>query len=84
MASLSSTEEAKQRARDHNNFMLDFENYVLSQWDARQGIPTGPRRYQNEDWAKLMKSNLEFSDTNWEEYVAWVEQGGGDEWFQEE
>ncbi len=82
MASLSST--GKQRVCDHNNFMMDFENYVLSLWDARQGIPTGLRRYKNEGWAKLMKSNLEDSDTCWEEYVAWVDSGGGDEWFEEE
>ena len=74
-------QEKKRRAR--NNFMMDMENYILKQWDARQGIPTGPKRYLNEEWAKLVKSNLEFSDTNWDEYVSWVADGGGDEWFQE-
>ena len=67
-----------------DNFMMDFENWVLARWDSRQGIPTGPRRHENEAWAELMKSNLEDADTCWEEYVAWVAQGGGDEYFQEE
>ena len=72
--------EAEKR-RHHNNFMMDFENYVLAQWDSRQGIPTGLRRYENEAWAELMRSNLEYSDTTWEAYVEWVSQGGGDEYF---
>ena len=67
------------RRRYYDAFMMDFENYVLSRWDLE--IPTGPRRYMNETWAALMQSNLEFSDTCWEEYVEWVKQGGGDEWF---
>ncbi len=73
-----------ERRRYQDNFLMDFENYVLREWDARGGIPTGPRRFENPNWAALMKSHLEFSDTCWDEYVAWVQQGGGDEWFQEE
>ncbi len=65
-----------------NSFMMDFENYVLTLWDARNGIPTGPQRFEDEAWAALMKTQLEFSDTCWDEYVAWVRDGGGDEWFQ--
>ncbi len=68
-----------QRRRYQNAFLMDFENWVLTLWDLE--IPTGPRRYENEAWAALMQSNLEFSDTCWEEYVEWVKQGGGDEWF---
>ncbi len=74
----------KERQRHLNNFMMDFENHVLREWDARGGVPRGPRRFENKNWAALMKSHLEFSDTCWEEYVTWVQQGGGDEWFQEE
>ena len=82
MAAVEKESEATKR-RAHNNFMMDMENYILRQWDSRQGVPTGPKRYLNEEWAKLVKSNLEFSDTNWDEYVSWVSSGGGDEWFQE-
>ena len=67
-----------QRRRYQNAFLMDFENWVLTLWDLE--IPTGPRRYENETWAALMQSELEFSDTCWEEYVEWVKQGGGDEW----
>ncbi len=78
----SAAEAERRRYRDA--FLMDFENYVLHEWDSRWGIPTGPKRFENENWAALMKSHLEFSDTCWDEYVAWVQQGGGDEWFQVE
>ena len=78
----SAAEAERRRSRDA--FLMDFENYVLRFWYAYRGIPTGKTRFENENWAALMKSHLEFSDTCWDEYVAWVQQGGGDEWFQEE
>ena len=62
--------------------MMDFENYVLSLWDGRKGIPTGPQRFEDEEWAALMKTHLEFSDTSWDEYMVWCRSGGGDDWFQ--
>jgi len=68
--------------RAKNNFLMDFENYVLSLWDGSKGIPTGPQRFEDEEWAALMKTHLEFSDTCWDEYVAWCRSGGGDDWFQ--
>ena len=68
--------------RARNNFLMDFENYVLSLWDGRKGIPTGPQRFEDEEWAALMKTHLEFSDTCWDEYVVWCRSGGGDDWFQ--
>ena len=68
--------------RDHDNFMMDFENWVLTLWDRRQGVPKGLRRHENEAWAELMKTDLVDSDTTWSIYVSWVENGGGDEWFE--
>ncbi len=76
------TLESIEEQRAQNDFLMDFENYVLTLWDARKGIPTGPHRFEDEAWAALMKTQLEFSDTCWDEYVAWVRSGGGDEWFQ--
>jgi hypothetical protein len=70
-----------ERQRDHDIFMMDLENYILGRWDARQGIPKGPRRHENALWAAHVKSHLEDADTTWIEYVEWVSQGGGDEWF---
>ena len=67
-------------------FMCDFENDVLRCWDARQGIPRGPSRFENHEWAALIMSQVfpHHSDVDWQEYVEWVSQGDGDEWFQEE
>ena len=72
--------------RHRNNFMLDLENSILSEWDARQGVPQGPRRFEVEAWAALVKRNMfpHHSDVDWDEYCDWVRKGGGDEWFHEE
>ena len=70
----------------NDDFMMDFENNCLSCWDTRKGIPKGRKRYENNEWATLIKSKVypHHSDIDWDEYVAWVSQGGGDEWFEEE
>jgi hypothetical protein len=70
-----------ERQRYHDAFMMDLENYILEHWDARQGIPKGPRRHENELWAAHVKGHLEDADTTWVDYVSWVSQGGADEWF---
>ena len=71
---------------DRDDFLMDLENEILREWDARKDIPTGPRRYENAEWAELVKRNVypHHSDVDWHEYVEWVSRGGGDEWFQEE
>ena len=79
-----SNREEKERRKHRNSFMMDFENWALSRWDARQGVPTGPARHERADWAAHMQEYLRDSDTCWEEYVAWVQSGWGDEWFQQE
>ncbi len=73
-----------ERLRHRDAFYMDLENYILGQWDARQGIPKGPRRHENELWAAHVKGHLEDADATWAAYVSWVSQGGGDEWFVEE
>ena len=85
--------DERERRIAHDAFMMDFENWVLQhRWDARQcacaraggaGIPTGRERHKDALWAALMQEEIAFSDTTWAAYVAWVEAGGGDEWFQE-
>ena len=64
-------------------FLTDFENAVLEDWG--RDIPTGPRRFEKAEWAELIKRNVypNHSDVDWYEYVEWVSQGGGDEWFME-
>ena len=63
------------------DFLMDFENSLLEDWD--NGIPTGPRRFEEAEWAELVKRNVypNHSDVDWDEYVEWVSSGGGDEWF---
>ena len=84
---MSARDRGKANMAQHkvdDNFMMDFENWVLEhKWDARAGIPIGKDRHENEAWAEVMREALEFSDTTWAVYVAWVKAGGGDEWFQE-
>ena len=65
-------------------FMMDFENSLLSEWTGAP--PQGPRRFEVETWATLVKRNVypHHSDVDWDEYCNWVRIGGGDEWFQEE
>ncbi len=64
--------------------LTDFENNCLNKWDARQGIPKGPKRYEDEAWAAHVLSMLEDSEFGWSEYVTYVNEGHGDEWFLEE
>ena len=71
-------------ARD--SFYMDFENEILeNQWDNRiREHPQGPKRYEDHEWAELIKRNVYpyNSSIDWEEYTEWVQNGGGDEWFQ--
>ncbi len=67
--------------------MMDLENAILERaWDARKGIPKGSHRWESPEWAKVVQQNVypHHSDVDWYEYAAWVENGGGDDWFQEE
>ena len=62
-------------------FLMDFENSCLMSWKFPH-FPKGNRRHEDPQWAELLKSEIsKHSDVTWEEYVLWVEDGGGDEWF---
>ena len=66
-----------------DSFLMDFENSCLMSWKFPH-FPKGNRRHEDPHWAELMKSEIsKHSDVTWEEYVLWVEDGGGDEWFTE-
>ena len=73
-----------------NDFMMDFENRCLEQnWDSQKhpGFhPLGPKRHEDPEWAAFIQSRVFpfTSEIDWQEYVEWVENGGGDEWFQED
>ncbi len=69
-----------------SDFMMDLENGVLEHaWDWRKGIPRGPRRHEHPEWAAVMRRKVDpyHSDVTWAEYVDWVVNGGGDDWFEE-
>ena len=70
-----------------DSFYMDFENSCLANhWDSSSAPQlTGVRRHENEKWAEMIRSQVypNHSDIDWDEYVEWVTQGGGDEWFQE-
>ena len=74
-----------QFSRDDVNFWLDLENYVLQhKWDARCGVPCGPRRHLDDGWRAEMLVELEdYPRNSIEQYDAFVLAGHGDEWFQE-
>ena len=68
-------------------FLMDFENACLAKhWDSSvMAHPTGDRRHEHKEWAAMIKSQVfpHHSDVDWGESVEWVQNGGGDEWFQE-
>ena len=70
--------------RARNNFYMDLENYVLEHvW--RAPAPVGPARHLfNSGWGRVMRAELADYDASitFVDYGSWVEQGGGDEWFQ--
>ena len=67
--------------RYYHAFMTDFENSLLDDWD--KAIPKGNKRHENPEWAKHVQKHVypNHSDVDWWEYVMWVEDGCGDEWF---
>lgn len=70
---------------ERDAFMMDFENACLEcNWN--KPYPKGPKRHENSEWAAMIQSQVspQHSDVDWEEYCTWVQNGGGDEWFQEE
>ena len=71
---------------ERDDFMMDFENCCLAyNWDCRKKEhPKGPKRHEDSEWASMIKSKVypHHSDIDWAEYVEWVSNGGGDEYFE--
>ncbi len=63
-------------------FFTDFENSCLQ--DFKGVIPVGRRRHLDPEWARFIRSQVypHHSDITWEQYCAFVESGGGDEFLQ--
>ena len=77
---------APQEQRDLNNFLMDLENWVLEhRWDCRIGIPCGRARHLDHLWGEVMRGEMaDYPRRTYDQYCAWVDIGGGDEWFQED
>ena len=74
----------------NDNFMMDMENHFFKKvWGERYliRIPKGNKRYLDQEWSDLMKEYIDDNFTalelTFDRYVKWVENGGGDEWFQD-
>ena len=70
--------------RDRDYFMMEFENDCARLFCK---FPKGgPRRLEDKMWTAFMKDQVypKHSDVDWAEYTAWVEAGGGDEYFFED
>ena len=74
-----------QEQRDTNNFFMDLENWVLEhRWDCRIGIPQRAR-HLDDLWGQVMEEEMkDYPRRTYDQYCAWVESGGGDDWFQED
>ena len=48
--------------------------------------PKGKKRHEDPEWMEMIQTQVypNHSDVDWQEYVDWVENGGGDEWFDDE
>ena len=61
--------------------LWDYENWLLSRYNIELGMPLGLERLTHEHWVRHVKDDLPNSDFSWEQYVAHVEAGHGDDWF---
>ena len=75
---------APQEQVDLANFLMDLENWVLTnRWDPRLGIPCGRLRHVDSLWGETMRFELlAYPRRCWDDYSDWVDRGGGDDWFQ--
>jgi hypothetical protein len=69
-----------------DNYFMDVENEALHAWDnlryPRRDYLVGQKRLYCEPWLELIRRHLE--DGYFDQYLVWVSQGGGDEWFGDE
>ena len=70
---------AERQGEDLN--LTDYENWLLSRYDSRLGIPCGMERLTHPGWVDHVRSDLPSSDSTWDQYEFHVRSGFGDEWF---
>ena len=59
--------------------LVEYENWLLERFSG--SVPQGLERLTDERWTAHVQAELPCSDFTWEQYVAHVEAGEGDEWF---
>ena len=69
--------------KERDAFLMDFENSCLQGWPGLN-FPKGSERHEDPEWAQLILSQVypNHSDVDFDEYVSWVQGGGGDLFFQ--
>ena len=78
---------------------MDMENDALRNWDNTDTVTgIGKKRLDNKNWIAHIRNYIDYGiklgvvnydedkakDMAVEEYIIWVKNGGGDEWFEEE
>ena len=69
--------------QEKDNYYMDMENSALDKWPKL--IIKGKMRILNKEWLEHIKKYIDYGcglDIAMEEYIEWVLQGGGDEWFE--
>ena len=70
--------------RHTDNYFMDMENDVLAAGGCKY---MDKRRVDDDVWMTKVRANMDTSPERLEariaEYVEWVKDGGGDEWFQD-
>ena len=59
--------------------LTEYEKWLLERYSGH--VPQGLDRLTDPQWTAHVRADLPHSDFTWEQYVAHVEAGGGDEWF---
>jgi hypothetical protein len=68
---------AEREGEDLN--LTDYENWLLSRFDSRDGLPQGMERLTDPRWVAHVQADLPKSDFTWEQYEHHVKSGFGDE-----
>jgi hypothetical protein len=67
-----------------DNFFMDTENWILeNKWKNKWSDLTGVKRLNNIEWMYLICEYMDCPLNDFTTYEKWVNQGNGDEWFQD-
>ena len=88
MEQLTDNQLIKRITREQDNYLMDMENEALANWDNTNKVTgIGKERLKNEKWILHIREYIDDCcglEEAMKQYVKWVENGGGDEWFNKE